>query len=93
MGGVWLANLGGLRMVEKLMPVIGFLLIVLTPFSPHLAFALLTTLTLIFDPDDIYAERRYGYAVQLDSFIEFLWAAYGWPLWSIYDWCSYAKTK
>ena len=78
---------------EKLMPLLGFGLIVLAPFDPLLFFALLATLTWSFDPDDIYAERRYGYAVQIPSFVEFLWAAYGWPLWSIYDWCNNAKTN
>ena len=78
---------------EKLMPILGFLLLVLAPFDPLLSFWALVTLTLCFNPDDIYAERRYGYAVQIPSFVEFLWAAYGWPLWSIYDWCTNAKTK
>lgn len=77
---------------EKLMPVLGFLLLVLAPFDPLSSFALLAVLTFSFDPDDIYAERRCGYAVQIPSFVEFLWAAYGWPLWSIYDLCTNAKT-
>lgn len=76
---------------KKLMPILGFLLLVLAPFDPLLSFALLTTLTFGFHPEEIYAERRYGYAVQIPSFVEFLWAAYGWPLWSIYDWCTTSK--
>lgn len=76
------------------MPFLGLLVIVLLPFFPVGSYVLLATLTVVFDPEDIYSERRYGYyAVQLGSFTEFLWASYGWPLWSIYDWCTHAKTK